>query len=57
MAKDCGCHVVASDVGYYREQWDDIRLWRASERWDEAESERFSEALSDVFDKEPRVPF
>lgn len=27
LAKDCGCHVVVSDVGFYDEQWDKLALY------------------------------
>lgn len=31
LAKDCGCHVVASNVGFYKEQWQDVCLYDVSE--------------------------
>lgn len=27
LAKDCGCHIVAHNVGFYKEQWDKTILW------------------------------
>lgn len=27
LARDCGCHVAVSDVGFYEEQWDEIKTW------------------------------
>ena len=27
LAKDCGCYVIAHDVGFYKEQWDKTILW------------------------------
>ncbi len=31
LAKDCGCHVVVSDVGFYQEQWKDIIMYIVSD--------------------------
>lgn len=56
MARDCGCHVVVSDVGYYKEQWDEVRTWAASQEWDLDQSRRYQEALTDVYIREPLKP-
>ncbi|EKE10597.1 MAG: hypothetical protein ACD_15C00235G0003 [uncultured bacterium] len=56
MARDCGCHVVVSDVGYYKEQWNTVRTWAASQEWDLDQSRRYQEALTDVYIREPLKP-
>lgn len=56
MARDCGCHVAVSDVGYYKEQWDEVRTWAASQEWDLDQSRRYQKALTDVYIREPLKP-
>ncbi len=38
LARDCGCHVSISNVGYYKEQWDEITFWQCPDNnWPEWE--------------------
>lgn len=56
MARDCGCHVAVSDVGYYKEQWEAVRSWSASQEWDSDQSQNYQEALTDVHRRDPLKP-
>jgi len=56
LARDCGCHVIVPDVGYYGEQWDSIRTWPSSGEWDEEQSDNYKNALSEVDGLSPLNP-
>jgi len=56
LAKDCGCHVVASNVGFYKEQWNKVRLYDVSDGKSGEFPKRFTEALIDVYKKAPLSP-
>ncbi len=56
MARDCGCHVAASDVGYYKEQWDAISSWETFPKWDNTQSKHYQDALIDVYKRESLKP-
>lgn len=43
LAKDCGCYIVASNVGFYREQWEKVILWGS-----ECACKNYTEALKIV---------
>lgn len=49
LAKDCGCHVVASNVGFYKEQWNRVRLYDVTDGKDGEFPKRFTKALIDVY--------
>jgi len=48
LAKDCGCHVVVSDVGFYKEQWQDVCLWKTTDKKYSEYPIRYTDALIDV---------
>lgn len=48
LAKDCGCHVVVSSVGFYKEQWEDICLYDVSDSNFSAFPSRYTNALIEV---------
>lgn len=52
LAKDCGCHVVASDVGFLKEQ-DDKTIFYKVENYSKEEYQR---ALLEVFTRLPLQP-
>ena len=56
LAKDCGCHVIVTDVGYYKEQWDKINIWNISDNKYEEFPSRYTNCLTEVFGKEPLTP-
>ena len=56
LARDCGCHVVVTDVGYYKEQWDKINIWNISDNKYREFSSRYTNCLIDVFGKESLNP-
>ena len=56
LAKDCGCHVVASNVGFYHEQWDKACLWEALDGKFFEFPNRFSDALIQVHQKKSLKP-
>lgn len=56
LAKDCGCHIVASNVGFYKEQWNRVRLYDVTDGKDEEFSKRFTKALIEVYREKPLSP-
>ncbi|NMB91831.1 glycosyltransferase [candidate division WWE3 bacterium] len=56
QAKDCGCHVVVTDVGYYKEQWDKINTWSIADNKVEEFPTRYTNCLMEVYKKEPLKP-
>lgn len=46
LARDCGCHVAASDVGFYAEQWNEVRVW--SKHTDEKNPMPYSDVLTQI---------
>ncbi|MGB9847915.1 MAG: glycosyltransferase [Minisyncoccia bacterium] len=56
LAKDCGCHVVVSDVGFYQEQWDKITIYKVSDNEIREIPKRFTQALIEVYQKAPLKP-
>ena len=51
LAKDCGCYVVAPDVGFYKEQWPKTILWG-----DDCENKTYIDALRCAYSSPPLVP-
>ncbi len=49
LAKDCGCHVIVSDVGFYKEQWDKIWQYKVSDNSFEEIPERYVRQLVAAF--------
>lgn len=56
LARDCGCHVVVTDVGYYREQWDQISVWNISDNKYLEFPNRYTNCLIDVYEKDSLSP-
>lgn len=48
LARDCGCHVVASKVGYYSEQWPDVIEYLSGDD--------YRDALVEAYEREPLEP-
>ncbi len=48
QAKDCGCHVVVSNVGFYKEQWDQAVLYDVNEKNSLETARRYTNALIEV---------
>ncbi len=55
-AKDCGCHVVASDVGFYEEQWEDVCLYKYNEKNALETAKSYTNALIEVSKREIAIP-
>ena len=53
LAKDCGCHIIVSDVGYYKEQWDKIHLWKVSDKNYSEFPIRYTNALIETYREKP----
>jgi len=51
QAKDCGCHIVASDVGFYKEQWEDVCLYKYNEKDSSETAKNYTNALIEVSKK------
>src|SRR3989344_3442519 len=51
LAKDCGCHIVSSNVGFFSEQWPDIETWDISDGKFEEFPKRYTNALLRVYKK------
>lgn len=56
LAKDCGCHVVASNVGFYKEQWEHVCLWDGSDGKYTEYPYRYTNALIQVYKKSSIKP-
>lgn len=56
LAKDCGCHVVVSNVGFYKEQWDKVRLYDISGGKCGEFPNRLEEALIEVYKRDSLKP-
>ena len=56
LAKDCGCHAVASNVGFYREQWANTCLWEATDGNYREYPTRYTEALLDAYERKSIKP-
>lgn len=56
LAKDCGCHVVVTDVGFYKEQWKQVHIWKASDNKIDKFPSRYTNRLLEVYKKEPLKP-
>lgn len=52
LAKDCGCYVVAPNVGFYKEQWHKTILWG-----DNCENKTYIDALRFAYSSPPLTPF
>lgn len=46
LARDCGCHVAATDVGFYTEQWEDAKTW--SRDAGKKESASYTDILTNI---------
>jgi len=51
LARDCGCHVIVPDVGFYKEQWDKVESFNISDGKKESYSIRFADVLASVSKK------
>lgn len=56
LAKDCGCHVVTTNVGYFVEQWDKIICWDVSDNKVDRFSARYAHALKKAYHRKPLEP-
>lgn len=56
LAKDCGCHVISSNVGYYEEQWERICFWDISDNMYSEYPTRYTNALIDVYHRDRLTP-
>lgn len=54
QAKDCGCHAVASDVGFYKEQWEDVCLYHYNENDSLETARNYTNALIEA-SKRPSI--
>jgi len=45
LARDCGCHVIAPAIGFYKEQWDNINTFDISDGKISAYANRYVETL------------
>lgn len=56
LARDCGCHVVVSDVGFYKEQWSEIVMYKVSDKKYKEIPKRYTDALIEAYGKESLKP-
>lgn len=56
LARDCGSHVVASDVGFYKEQWDKIFMWNVSDGKKDSHTRQYQQALIEAYNQKPLEP-
>lgn len=56
LAKDCGCHVVISNVGFYTEQWNKLCLWNASDKKYSQFPKRYTNALIKAYQRKSLEP-
>lgn len=49
LAKDCGCHVVVPDIGYYQEQWDKLIIYKISDKNYSQIPARYTKSLIKAF--------
>lgn len=52
LAKDCGCYVVAPNVGFYKEQWDKTILYG-----EHCENKTYTDALKYAYSSPPLLPY
>ncbi|MBU1110528.1 glycosyltransferase [Patescibacteria group bacterium] len=48
QAKDCGCHAVVSNVGFYKEQWQDVCLYKYNEKDPIETARNYTNALIEI---------
>ena len=56
LAKDCGCHVVTSNVGFYKEQWDKVCLWDVLDKKYSEFPKRYTNTLINIYHKKSLKP-
>jgi glycosyltransferase involved in cell wall biosynthesis len=56
LAKDCGCHVVSTNVGFFKEQNHNINTWDISDNNFEKFPGRYTNCLIDVYNKKSLEP-
>lgn len=55
-ARDCGCYIVASDVGFYKEQWGDVCLYKYNENNPLETAKAYTTALIEVSKRDVSRP-
>ena len=53
LARDCGSHIVVSDVGFYKDQWNSIFEWTVSDGKKDLYKERYQRALIAAYTQKP----
>lgn len=48
QARDCGCHVVVSDVGFYKEQWNKVVLYNINDKNGLETAKNYTNSLIEV---------
>ncbi len=56
LARDCGVYVIASNVGFYKEQWPGIYEWNVTDGKYNQYSNRYQKMLIKVYNKKPLKP-
>lgn len=56
LAKDCGCHVIVPDIGFYKEQWDKLTFYQVSDNNYSQIPIRYTKALIEAYKSEPLEP-
>lgn len=56
LAKDCGCHVIAPDIGFYKEQWDKTIFYKISDKNYQQIPIRYSKALIEAYQSSSLKP-
>lgn len=56
LAKDCGCHVVTTNVGFFKEQWSEINIWQIDDNDFDQFPNRYTNCLLDVYNKKSLKP-
>lgn len=56
LARDCGCHVAVSNVGFYKEQWDKIHLWNIIDKKFSEFPKRYTNTLINIYHQKPLKP-
>jgi hypothetical protein len=56
LARDCGSHVVVSDVGFYKEQWEEIFVWTVSDGKKDSYTDWYQQTLIEAYNHKPLEP-
>lgn len=56
LARDCGCHVVSSNVGFYKEQWEQVVEWDIYDNKKNWQTGQYQQALVKAYRRDSLQP-